>query len=130
MAALYERNLKHEVIADVVRSVILGAIVIGILEVNAYLELPKVQLASDGKCVRVINFKNGDGYQCHDLGVVLRHYRLDTVPLKLAEVEDNRPAVAPSPPPQAAPAVVAPAPAAKQPQAKQEPSAKAGAAKK
>jgi hypothetical protein len=39
-----------------------------------YLDLPEVQVNPDGKCVKVINYKNGDGYQCSDVDVVLRKY--------------------------------------------------------
>lgn len=39
-----------------------------------YLDLPEVQVDPDGKCVKVINYKNGDGYQCQDVDVVLRKY--------------------------------------------------------
>ena len=41
---------------------------------GAYLDLPEVWLA-DGKCNKVVNFKNGDGYTCQDVDVVLRKYR-------------------------------------------------------
>lgn len=39
-----------------------------------YLDLPEVYMDIDGKCVKVVNFKNGDGYACQDKDVVLRKY--------------------------------------------------------
>jgi hypothetical protein len=36
-------------------------------------ELPEVWM-SQGACVKVVNFKNGDGYTCQDKDVVLRKY--------------------------------------------------------
>lgn len=39
-----------------------------------YFDLPEVWMSGDGKCVKVVNFKNGDGYNCQDKDVVLRKY--------------------------------------------------------
>jgi len=39
-----------------------------------YLDLPDVYVGQDGTCVKVINFKNGDGYTCQDKDVTLRKY--------------------------------------------------------
>ena len=39
-----------------------------------YFDLPEVWMSVDGKCVKVVNFKNGDGYNCQDKDVVLRKY--------------------------------------------------------
>lgn len=44
-----------------------------------YLDLPEVHVTPEGRCVRVVNFKNGDGFQCQDKDVVLRKYHLFTV---------------------------------------------------
>lgn len=66
------------------KQIILAAVVTGAFitvatqAVNFYLaqqDLPVVQEKSDGTCVRVVNFKNGDGYQCQDKDVVLRRYK-------------------------------------------------------
>ena len=38
-----------------------------------YLDLPEVWM-SQGSCVKVVNFKNGDGYTCQDKDVILRKY--------------------------------------------------------
>ena len=43
--------------------------------VTAYLELPQVWISTTGSCVKVVNFKNGDGYSCTDKDVILRKYR-------------------------------------------------------
>jgi len=44
--------------------------------VISWFDLPVVHITPEGRCVRVINFKNGDGYQCQDKDVVLRKYHL------------------------------------------------------
>lgn len=44
----------------------------------AYLDLPEVFMSED-KCVKVVNFKNGDGYTCQDKDVVLRKYKLKSI---------------------------------------------------
>lgn len=38
------------------------------------LDLPEVHVTPAGKCLRVINFRNGDGFSCQDKDVVLRKY--------------------------------------------------------
>jgi hypothetical protein len=47
---------------------------VGIVFLN-YLELPEVFQDLEGKCLRVINYKNGDGYVCQDKDVTLRKYK-------------------------------------------------------
>ena len=37
-----------------------------------YLELPEIHVDGDGKCLRVINFKNGDAFVCQDVDITLR----------------------------------------------------------
>ena len=37
-------------------------------------ELPQVQYDNDGKCVKVLNYKNGDAFTCNDVDIVLRKY--------------------------------------------------------
>jgi len=41
-----------------------------------FLELPEVHVGPDDKCIKVINYKNGDAYNCQDRDVVLRKYRI------------------------------------------------------
>ena len=67
--------------------VFIFAIVMGILsaccsicyfEYTRYSELPIVQYADDS-CKNVVNFKNGDAYNCNDVDVLLRKYRKATL---------------------------------------------------
>lgn len=39
-----------------------------------YFDLPEVYVTPEGRCVKIVNFKNGDGFQCQDKDVVLRKY--------------------------------------------------------
>jgi hypothetical protein len=41
-----------------------------------HLDLPEVHLNTENKCVKVVNFKNGDGYMCQDVDVILRKYKI------------------------------------------------------
>lgn len=41
-----------------------------------YFDLPEVYIGGDGKCVKVINYKNGDAYTCQDKDIVLRKYHV------------------------------------------------------
>lgn len=41
-----------------------------------FLHLPEVHVNAKNECVKVVNYKNGDGYTCQDKDVVLRRYRV------------------------------------------------------
>jgi hypothetical protein len=43
-----------------------------------YLDLPKVHV-SNGACLKVVNYKNGDAFSCQDKDVTLRKYITVTV---------------------------------------------------
>jgi len=38
-----------------------------------YMDLPEVWM-SQNSCIKVVNFKNGDGYGCQDKDIILRKY--------------------------------------------------------
>lgn len=40
-----------------------------------YRTLPVVHADINKACLKVINFNNGDAYNCNDVGVILRRYR-------------------------------------------------------
>jgi len=46
-------------------------------------ELPVVETDGVGKCVQVINYKNGDAYNCQDVDILLRTYRKSTIGLPI-----------------------------------------------
>lgn len=50
-----------------------AAFVISLINYN---ELPEVHVDLENKCVKVVNFKNGDAYTCQDKDVVLRKYHV------------------------------------------------------
>lgn len=39
-----------------------------------HLDQPEVYRDRTGKCVKVINYRNGDGYGCQDVDITLRKY--------------------------------------------------------
>lgn len=41
-----------------------------------YFDLPEVHVGPDNKCIKVVNYKNGDAYTCQDKDVVLRKYHV------------------------------------------------------
>jgi len=41
--------------------------------ISDYNDLPEVWM-SQGSCIKVVNFKNGDGYICQDKDIILRKY--------------------------------------------------------
>ena len=54
-----------------------GLLVFGFL-IRDYFELPEVIKNEKNECVKVINHKNGDAFNCNDVNVTLRHYRPHT----------------------------------------------------
>lgn len=42
-----------------------------------YSDLPEVFVDSENKCVKVVNYKNGDAYTCQDKDVILRKYNIN-----------------------------------------------------
>lgn len=63
----------------VTTSILIGACVWFMDAFIAYVDLPEVWMNGDGKCVKVVNYRNGDGYTCQDKDVVLRKYKLINV---------------------------------------------------
>lgn len=58
----------------VLTGIVAGALVTINIATIEYLQLPAVTY-SDGRCVSVANYKNGDSFTCGDVDIVLRHYR-------------------------------------------------------
>jgi hypothetical protein len=63
-------------ISAVLAAVLSASLIVINTAVNNYFEQPVVLLTSDGKCVSVTNFKNGESYTCNDIGMLLRNYRV------------------------------------------------------
>lgn len=47
-----------------------------VISLMSYFDLPEVSIDNEGKCVKVINFKNGDAYTCQDKDITLRKYHV------------------------------------------------------
>lgn len=52
-----------------------AAFVFATISFYEWQQLPEVAMDGD-KCVKVINYRNGDAYQCQDKDIVLRNYRI------------------------------------------------------
>lgn len=37
--------------------------------------IPIVELSPGGECIKVVNFENGEAFNCQDVDVLLRRYR-------------------------------------------------------
>lgn len=53
---------------------------ISLFEINSlvkeYLSLPEVMISTkDNSCIKVVNYENGQAYNCNDVNVILRKYR-------------------------------------------------------
>lgn len=58
-------------------ALLLSSSIIGATSYQDHQDLPTVLVDDTGKCIRVVNYKNGDGYSCEDQDVILRRYKLD-----------------------------------------------------
>ena len=50
--------------------------VVFIITLINFFDLPEVYLDAENKCVKVVNYKNGDAYTCQDKDIVLRKYHI------------------------------------------------------
>lgn len=75
--AFYTVSMKQLIINSILISIVSASIVILFMISKEYfIDLPDVYKNTEGKCIKVINFKNGDAYNCNDVDVVLRKYHL------------------------------------------------------
>jgi hypothetical protein len=75
-------STAQALLAAVAIALLSGASVVAVSAYLNYEDLPIVIAGVDGKCLRVLNFKNGDGYQCQDVDIILRKYRRQLAPLE------------------------------------------------
>ena len=70
-------NVKtfHIMLASTMSALISAGAVAGFILYKDQQDLPKVEVDPSGKCVQVLNYKNGDAYNCQDVDVLLRKYR-------------------------------------------------------
>jgi hypothetical protein len=61
----------------IISSLMMSSCVLAFMALKQYLELPKVIVSADKKCVQVISFKNGETFTCGDLDMSLRNYRIE-----------------------------------------------------
>lgn len=63
----------------IMNSFMIALLAAGLVEVNRiYHErrnMPEVHISGNNMCVKVINYLNGDAFNCNDVDVVLRRYR-------------------------------------------------------
>lgn len=75
--ALYTVSMKQLIINSLLISLVSSAVVVLFMISKEYfLDLPDVYKNLDNKCIKVVNFKNGDAYNCNDVDVILRKYHL------------------------------------------------------
>lgn len=75
--SMYTVTTPQLLCATILSAVISACSVICYQQYRERLGIPEVYMAiADNTCVKVINFRNGDAYNCEDVDVVLRHYRI------------------------------------------------------
>jgi hypothetical protein len=72
--ALYTVSMKQLIVNSLLISIVSAAVVILFLLVKEYWELPDVYRNEKSECVKVVNYKNGDAYNCNDVNIILRKY--------------------------------------------------------
>jgi hypothetical protein len=78
--AFYTLSMKQVIVNSLLIALVSSStIILFMVGKEYYLEWPDVYKNVEGKCVKVINFKNGDAYNCNDLDVVLRNYKVKKV---------------------------------------------------
>lgn len=61
-------------------TLLICVLTVSLIEINnqikEYLLLPEVVIKnSDNSCIKVINYNNGEAYNCQDVDIILRKYR-------------------------------------------------------
>lgn len=63
-----------------ISSILISVIVFCLLTINSlvsdFFQLPIVITTKDKQCVTVTNIKNGDNFNCSDVDIVLKNYRV------------------------------------------------------
>jgi hypothetical protein len=73
--AMYTVTTMQLLTATVMSALISAGSVVAYGQYKDLQALPEVNLNVEDKCVKVMNFKNGDAYNCEDVDVVLRQYK-------------------------------------------------------
>jgi hypothetical protein len=71
----YSVKTGQILLASILSALISAGSIAAFVLYNDRLGLPLVQTDDGGKCVQVINYKNGDAYNCQDVDILLRQYR-------------------------------------------------------
>ncbi len=77
--AFYSVSMKQLIANSLLISLVSASLVILFLIGKSNLDLPDVYKNSEGKCVKVVNYNNGDAYNCNDVDVILRKYHVTRV---------------------------------------------------
>lgn len=73
---LFTVTTKQLILNSILLAIFVAILVVTYFEVKDFRGLPVVTLDSEGKCVQVMNYNNGDAYNCNDVDVLLRKYRV------------------------------------------------------
>lgn len=76
---MYVLTLRQVVVHAIITAITIASALVAYLELVTYRALPEVNVDATGACVRVINHANGDAFQCQDVNVVLRKFRVKVI---------------------------------------------------
>lgn len=71
---MYVVSTKQIVIAMAVVIMVITSLIWFTLALFVRLDLPEVYVDETGQCLKVVNYRNGDGFICQDRDVILRKY--------------------------------------------------------
>ena len=73
--AMYNVTTTQLIFATVLSAMIGAGSVVSYMQFKEKQGWPVVEQTADGTCSKVINLRNGDAYNCEDVGVLLRQYK-------------------------------------------------------
>ena len=72
---MYNVSTTQLIVATVFSALIGAGSVVSYMQFKEKQGWPQVEVTADGTCSKVVNLRNGDAYNCEDVGVLLRQYR-------------------------------------------------------
>jgi hypothetical protein len=83
--SFYTLSSKQLLVNSLLISLVTAGLTVGGYAAKEYYDLPTVFFNSKAQCIKVINYKNGDAFNCQDVDNILRRYRI----LKIDDTKDS-----------------------------------------
>jgi len=94
--AMYNVSTTQLIVATVFSALIGAGAVVSYMQFKEKQAWPVVHTSTDGSCTKVMNLRNGDAYNCEDVDVLLRQYRVEAAVPEVKAKEETTQEVAKS----------------------------------